>query len=95
MGIIKVYLTNIYCLELPLNTSAEVIKKSDYKRIVKKTEKKYKTPSYKIFCDKPVKILISEEDMDIWRDNYKNYVRSSFVYKFWIFIYKFCRAPEM
>ena len=95
---IKVTMRNIEQLELPLNTTSKILERGTSKEVLQKLEKKYGFKSH-IICTKspqfgyviyinPEYKRIPETDKNKWVTNYEVYVRSSFKYKFMIWLYK-------
>lgn len=95
---IIVTLRNIEQLELPLNNTSKIVKRGNSGKILKSLQKKYGLKSH-LICSKSKSFgyniyanaayhYIPEETKKTWVTNYEIYVRSSFVYKFWIFFNK-------
>lgn len=95
---IKVTKRNIYELDLPLDTTSKILERGTSKEVLQKLEKKYEFQSH-IICSKSPQFgyIIYENpnyknipmtDKNKWVTNYEVYVRSSFKYKFMIWLNK-------
>lgn len=94
---IRVTLDNINDFNLPLYTYEKVTKRGDAKRVLKELEKKYNLKT-KYECVRYYNTFtlyanasnnyVPEEDKDKWISNFEIYIKSSFVYKFWIWFYR-------
>lgn len=97
---IKVKLYDILMYGLPLDNYSKVMMRGCSRKVLKELEKKY---SYKtndvclktglsqhnvMIYENVIYHDIDEKDKDKWVVNYEVYMRSSFVYKFWIFVRK-------
>lgn len=91
---IRVSLENILDLGLPVNTTKEVGKIGNSKKVLKGLERKYKLQSHKLFrkangkygmriyeIDKEQYSDIPEIEKRWWLKNYKEYVSASMIYK--------------
>lgn len=98
---IRVSLENILDLGLPVNTTEEVGKIGNSKKVLKGLERKYKLQSHKLFkkvnenygmriyeIDKEQYSNIPEIEKRWWLKNYKEYASASMLYKGLIFLYK-------
>ena len=95
---IRVTLKNIQDYDLPLENYSKVFPRGMSKKVLEQLEKKYNRKTDQL-CRKVGKFNyeiyvnveywdISDKDKDSWVVNYEVYIRSSFIYKFWIFVYK-------
>jgi len=95
---IRVTIRSIEQLELPLDTTSKILERGTSKKVLKELEEKYgvktcnicsKSPQfgYSIYANAAYN-YISEQDKNKWVTNYEVYVRSSFLYKFMIWLYK-------
>lgn len=100
---IKVRLQDIIMYGLPLDNFSKVMPRGCSKHVLKELEKKYSYKTNEV-CEKysiPKSSImiyenviyhnISEEDKDMWVVNYEVFMRSSIVYKFWIWFYRIKR----
>ena len=95
---IKVTRRSVDELGLPLDSTSKILERGTSKEVLQKLEKKYGFKSH-IICSKspqfgyiiyknPEYKNIPEPDKNKWIVNYEVYVRSSFEYKFMIWLYK-------
>ena len=95
---IIVTLRNIEELGLPLDNTSKILERGTSGKVLKNLEKKYGQKTYHMCYKFPIYgyhiyanaayAYIPKEDKQKWVTNYEIYVRSSFVYKFWIWFYK-------
>ena len=98
---IRVTIRNIIEYGLPLDSDYKVMSRGCSKEVLKSLEKKYKcktedvcrrsgfAPSAFQIYENVIYNHIPEKDKDKWIVNYEVYIRSSFAYKYWIFVRKF------
>ena len=94
---IRVTLENINDFNLPLCTYEKVTKRGDAKRVLKKLEKKYNLKTnyvcvryystFILYANVSYK-YVPKEEKNKWISNFEIYIRSSFIYKFWIWFYR-------
>jgi len=102
---IIVTLRNIEGLELPLDNSSMIMERGTSKKVLKELEKKYNLKSHHLCFKSPhfgyniyanaAYYYIPEEDKQKWVTNYEVYVRSSFIYKYWIVFYKVSKYLDL
>ena len=101
---VKVNLESIMIFDLPLNTREKVLKKDreELKR-VKAFQKKYCKQSNEVCAawspssshyGNVAYNYIPYEIRKQWVSDFENIVRSSFIYKVWIFVYMFIRPLD-